>query len=241
MNKLSNPLSVDIATLNINSFESMEQATTFILADGKVRNEFAVAINAEKIVSALEHKNVMKVLKSASLRYADGITIVWAMNKKGANGVRIPGCDLWTCLMQRSVEYKTPVYIVGASPQVNDKVVTKLEDLGVNLIGSQNGYFKDEDKVFTEIARLKPKIVSVAMGSPRQELFIQKCRKLHPDAFYMGVGGTYDVFVGEVQRAPVWMQNMHLEWTYRLLKQPSRVFRQSNLFKFIWLFLRNKL
>ena len=241
MNDLSNPLSVDIATLNINSFESMEQATTFILANGEVRNEFAVAINAEKIVSALENKNVMQVLKSASLRYADGIPIVWAMNKKGTNGVRIPGCDLWTSLMLRSVEYKAPVYIIGASPQVNEKVESKLKNLGVNLIGAQNGYFEDEEKIFTEIAMLKPKIVSVAMGSPAQELFIQKCRKVHSDAFYMGVGGTYDVFVGEVQRAPVWMQKLHLEWSYRLLKQPSRIFRQSNLFKFMWLFLRSKL
>ncbi len=241
MNNLSGPLSVDIATLNINSFSSIEDATNFILSNGEVRSEFAVAINAEKIVRALENESVMQVLKSASLRYADGIPIVWAMNKKGGDGVRIPGCDLWTSLMQRSVEYKIAVYIVGASPQVNEKVATKLQRIGVSLVGAQNGYFEDKEKVFTEIAMLKPKIVSVAMGSPAQEFFIQECRKIHPNAFYMGVGGTYDVFVGEVQRAPVWMQNLHLEWSYRLLKQPSRIFRQANLFKFVWLFIRNKL
>lgn len=232
---------VKLDDLGITSFASMDEAVQYIVAGGEVRKEFAIAINAEKIVSAINEPKIMEVLQAGTLRYADGIPIVWALKQKGVTGVRIAGCDLWTNLMEKSVFYKTPVYIVGASAAVNISVAQKLREVGVNLVGTQDGYFRDESEVIEKIVHSKPKIVTVAMGSPAQEIFIQKCRGEYPEAFYMGVGGTYDVYVGKVKRAPLWMQKFHLEWSYRLLKQPSRIFRQANLFKYIWLLLTKKL
>ncbi|WP_139766913.1 WecB/TagA/CpsF family glycosyltransferase, partial [Salmonella enterica] len=77
------------------------------------------------------------------------------------------------------------------------------------------------------------KIVTVAMGSPKQELLMRDCREVHPHALYMGVGGTYDVFTGHVKRAPKIWQNLGLEWLYRLLSQPRRITRQMRLLRYL--------
>ncbi|EBS5740003.1 lipopolysaccharide N-acetylmannosaminouronosyltransferase, partial [Salmonella enterica subsp. enterica serovar Eastbourne] len=104
-------------------------------------------------------------------------------------------------------------------------------------------YFTAEqrDALFERIRDSGAKIVTVAMGSPKQEIFMRDCRKIHPDALYMGVGGTYDVFTGHVKRAPKVWQNMGLEWLYRLLSQPTRFRRQLKLLKFLGYYYGNKL
>jgi UDP-N-acetyl-D-mannosaminouronate:lipid I N-acetyl-D-mannosaminouronosyltransferase len=232
---------ISIAGIKVTSFSSMNEAVGHVISEGKVNSGFGVAINAEKVVSGINHLHVMNTLQSATLRFADGIPVVWAMAQKGIKGVRIPGCDLWQNLMEESAKYQTPVYIVGASSEVNRLVSDKLKNIGVNLVGAQDGYFVDEELVISKLVTARPQLVTVAMGSPTQEIFINKCREVWPNAFYLGVGGTYDVYVGKVKRAPIWMQKIHLEWSYRLLKQPSRIFRQANLFKFIWLLFRRKL
>jgi UDP-N-acetyl-D-mannosaminouronate:lipid I N-acetyl-D-mannosaminouronosyltransferase len=87
--------------------------------------------------------------------------------------------------------------------------------------------------LFDRIRDSGAQIVTVAMGSPRQEIFMRDCRVVHPDALYMGVGGTYDVFTGHVKRAPKGWQNLGLEWLYRLLSQPSRLKRQLRLLRYL--------
>ena len=87
--------------------------------------------------------------------------------------------------------------------------------------------------LFERIHASGAQIVTVAMGSPKQEIFMRDCRKTHPDALYMGVGGTYDVFTGHVKRAPKIWQNLGLEWLYRLLSQPSRITRQLRLLRYL--------
>jgi UDP-N-acetyl-D-mannosaminouronate:lipid I N-acetyl-D-mannosaminouronosyltransferase len=105
----------------------------------------------------------------------------------------------------------------------------------VNIVGSQDGYFKPEDRtaLFERIRLSGAKIVTVAMGSPKQEILMRDCRNVYPDALYMGVGGTYDVFTGHVKRAPKVWRELGLEWLYRLLSQPTRWRRQLKLLKFL--------
>ncbi|WP_140149361.1 WecB/TagA/CpsF family glycosyltransferase, partial [Vibrio parahaemolyticus] len=110
-----------------------------------------------------------------------------------------------------------------------------------NIVGFADGYFQDDDVMIKKILSLTPDIVTVAMGSPRQEIFIQKCRDAGVDAFMMGVGGTYNVFVGAVERAPESWCKVNLEWLYRLIKEPSRIFRQVRLLKFLWLAITRKI
>ena len=88
---------------------------------------------------------------------------------------------------------------------------------------------------------MEAKVVIVALGSPKQEQFIQRCKEQHPEAFYMGVGGSFDVYVGNVKRAPNFWIKLNLEWFYRLISEPKRIFRQYKLLKFLYLFLFNKI
>ena len=232
-----------VSGLQISPFKSIEEAVNSIInQDGSVCRGFAVAINAEKIISMRKSQNVRKILESATLRYSDGIGVVWALRKKGAICSRIPGCDLWQELMKRAGKRETRVFLVGAKSEVLDQTCEKLiTKYNLLPVGVQHGYFNDEDLLIDKIAKSNAEIVTIALGSPAQEAFIAKCRIKHPNAFYMGVGGTYDVFVGNVKRAPIWAQKYCLEWLYRVAKQPSRMFRQTALLEFFTLLLFNRL
>ncbi len=130
----------------------------------------------------------------------------------------------------------TPVFLVGGKPEVLAQTEAKLRtQWNVNIVGSRDGYFTPEQRqaLFARIHASGAKIVTVAMGSPKQELLMRDCREVHPHALYMGVGGTYDVFTGHVKRAPKIWQNLGLEWLYRLLSQPKRITRQMRLLRYL--------
>ena len=233
----------EISGLQISPFKTMEDAVNFIVnTDGSVNDGFAVAVNAEKIISMRKNKDVRDILESATLRYSDGIGVVWALRKKGANCNRISGCDLWQKLMKKAGQINAKVYLVGATSQVMDQTLEKLySQFNLEPIGAQHGYFDSEEGLVEKIVASNAEIVTVALGSPAQEKFIAKCRVAHPNAFYMGVGGTYDVYVGNVKRAPEWAQRYNIEWLYRVTKQPGRILRQPALLKFLILLLLNNL
>jgi len=232
-----------ISELEVTPFRDMAHVVgSIVTQDGNVKSGFAIALNAEKIISMRKNPDVRKILEMATLRYPDGIGVVWALRKKGAECCRIPGCDLWVELMKTAGQKQTKVFLVGAKPDVMAATKAKLTcEFGVNLVGVQHGYFENEETLITQIADSGAKVITVAMGSPSQEKFIAKCRDKHPDAFYMGVGGTYDVYVGNVKRAPKWAQKSNLEWFYRAIKQPHRIFRQFIILKFLFLLISNKL
>ena len=230
-----------IGGLEISAYDSMEHAVDSILHQGNVVSGFAVAVNAEKIVSSYEKADVKNILESATIRYPDGAGVSLVMSKRGCPSARIPGCDLWLELMKGSAPLSVPVFIVGAKPEVNQQTVDKLkEELNVNVVDSCDGYFKDDAELIERIKQSQAKVVTVALGSPRQENFINKCREVYPEAFYMGVGGTYDVFTDRVKRAPQWAQKYNLEWFYRLACQPTRITRQLKLVKYLSLVVTKK-
>lgn len=232
-----------VADIPATAFDSVDEAVESIFSEsGSIRPGFWIALNAEKIMAARRDPAVRATLMSATQRYADGIAVVWAMRRMGVGGVRIPGCDIWEVLMQRASELDLSVYLVGGRPEVMKATRDKLKkSFGLELKGAQDGYFDDPDAVIEDICNSGAKIVTVALGSPRQERFIQKCRARHAGAFYMGVGGTYDVFVGAVKRAPRAFRKLHLEWFYRLVRQPSRIGRQAVYVKYLILMFMNRL
>jgi len=230
----------EIAEIPLNIFEDMDDAVDHIILDGNnVLAGSAIAINPEKIMRAQNDCETKNAIMAASIRYADGIGVVKTLARKTGKKVsRIPGCELWEEIMLKAGKSDIPVFLLGASPDVSLMTVDKLkQQYQVNLCGVQDGYFdKDsENKLIEEIAASKAKIVTVALGSPRQELFIKKCQKVHPNAFYMGVGGTYDVYTEQVKRAPEIYRKLNLEWFYRLMSDPRRIFRQTNLIKYLYL------
>ncbi|NDJ55456.1 lipopolysaccharide N-acetylmannosaminouronosyltransferase [Enterobacteriaceae bacterium 4M9] len=227
-----------IRGLNLLGWRDMNHALDYLSAGGVMKQGTLVAINAEKVLAAENDAQVRELIAASEFKYADGISVVRSIRKKypQAQVSRVAGADLWEALMERAGRNGTPVFLVGGRPEVLAQTEQKLRaQWNVNIVGSQDGYFNAQarEALFERIRDSGAQLVTVAMGSPRQEILMRDCRRVHPHALYMGVGGTYDVFTGHVKRAPKGWQNLGLEWLYRLLTQPSRITRQLRLLRYL--------
>lgn len=235
-------LKVKICDFYVDCFSNIATASEYIMSECLNRSTIAIAINPEKVLQYIDDIEVSKIINSADIRYLDGIGVVKvAERKSGLKLSRIPGCDLWSELMKRSVGKDTRVFLLGASNSVINITKKGLTESGVNVVGAIDGYFDNTDDVIEMILSSKPHILAVAMGSPKQEQFMLRCKERGLNCFMMGVGGSFDVYAGKVKRAPAIWCNLNLEWLYRLLSQPSRIFRQFRLFRFISLALFNRI
>ncbi|WP_200553519.1 lipopolysaccharide N-acetylmannosaminouronosyltransferase [Kosakonia sp. LAM2021] len=228
----------DLRGLKLVGWRDMQHALDFLCTDGQIKQGTLVAINAEKMLTLEDDAQVRALIEAAEYKYADGISVVRSLRKKfpQAQVSRVAGADLWEQLMARAGKAGTPVFLVGGKPEVLTQTEQKLRtQWQVNVVGSQDGYFSPAQRqaLFERIRDSGAKIVTVAMGSPKQEIFMRDCRAVWPDALYMGVGGTYDVFTGHVKRAPTLWQKFGLEWLYRLLSQPTRLKRQLRLLRYL--------
>lgn len=237
----------EVAGIQILTAKDQTELLDYLVLGNQVRHGMLVAINAEKVILAEDDPQLAKVIAQADYNYADGISIVCTLRRKFPKYrdiQRIAGADLWQALMQRAGEQGIPVFLLGGDAQTLEKTVVQLgEKWGVPIVGAQHGYFSDEQEleIIQQIAQSGAKIVCVAMGSPKQEYLIQRIRLVYPEALYMGVGGSYDVFVGKVKRAPILWQKYGLEWCYRLLTQPTRWKRQLRLLKYGYYYLTKRL
>lgn len=204
--------------------------------------QILIAVNAEKIMMSSKET---KAIINRNFGYPDGIGAVWALKRKGHKKVvKIAGCELWLDIINHSYKEKT-FYLVGGKQQVIEETVEKLkkEFKGINILNYRNGYVKTEQEkkdLINDIKTLKPNVVFVAMGSPKQELLMEDIQKEH-QATYQGLGGSFDVYTGNVKRAPkIWIK-FNLEWAYRLLNEPKRIKRQVVYLPFIIKLLFNKI
>lgn len=201
-----------------------------------------VAINAEKILHATDE---LKAIYNRNLGYSDGAGAVLALKKKGhQNACKIAGCELWLKIIERYSREKS-FYLVGGKPEVIEETIQKLraDFPRINIVGYRDGYLKgnDDEVLIADIAEKKPDVVFVAMGSPKQELLMERMQRVHPEAIYQGLGGSFDVYTGRVERAPEWWIRHNLEFAYRLIKQPSRIKRQIHLVRFLFRVLTNRI
>ncbi|MHA6259029.1 WecB/TagA/CpsF family glycosyltransferase [Sporosarcina sp. CAU 1771] len=197
---------------------------------------FIVAINPEKLMNARKDPELRDILNTATVGIPDGIGVILASRLRGGNiKNRITGVDMMETLCKEAGLRNTPVFLYGAKPGVAQQAADKLQEQFPHLevAGTLDGYVKDEEEVIATINNSGAKILFVAMGSPTQEQFIiRNMEKLNCNVF-QGVGGSFDVFSGNVQRAPAGFRKLGLEWLYRLLKEPSRWKRQLLLPKFL--------
>ncbi|KGN86074.1 WecB/TagA/CpsF family glycosyltransferase [Porphyromonas sp. COT-290 OH860] len=201
-----------------------------------------VAINAEKIIHATDE---LKAIYNRNLGYSDGSGAVFALKKKGyQHACKIAGCELWLKIIERYSGEKT-FYLVGGKPEVIEATVQKLrQDFPtINIVGYRDGYLKsgDDEALIADIAEKKPSVIFVAMGSPKQELLMERMQRQHPEAIYQGLGGSFDVYTERVDRAPEWWIRHNLEFAYRLIKQPSRIKRQIHLVRFLFRVMTNQI
>jgi len=207
-----------------------------------INKKILVAVNAEKILHATD---VSRSIINRNLGYPDGIGAVMALKQKGIkNVVKIPGCELWLDIIKAHHKDKS-FYLVGGKQEIVEETVSKikLSYPKINIVNFRNGYINTEQEtkdLIHDIVQKKPDVVFVAMGSPKQELLMEEMQQKHP-ALYQGLGGSFDVYTGNVDRAPKWWVDNNLEWAYRLVKQPSRIKRQIHLVRFLYLLKMDKL
>lgn len=222
--------------LKINSFISKDEFLDYI----NDKKNILVAINAEKILK--EDKRLKNIINE-NIGYPDGVGAVMALKQKGLTATKIPGSEFWLDIINRYQNEKS-FYLIGTTTEVIENTVKKLklEYPNINILGYQNGFINEEQKkeLKEKLKDLKPDVVFVAQGTPRQEFLMDELIKTHP-ALYMGLGGSFDIYGGDKKRAPKIFLDLHLEWLYRLLKEPTRFGRQLVLVKFLILLKLGKL
>lgn len=190
-----------------------------------------VSINALKVGLARDDVRFRAMLGSFTLASADGVPVVWAAWLLGRPiPGRVNGTDLMFELIQLAERDDHSVYLLGAREAVLDAAITRLtaEHPRLRIAGSQHGYFEPEEEaeLVERVAAAGPDILFVALPSPRKEWFLVRYAERLGAGFAMGVGGSMDVLAGVHPRAPRWMQRTGLEWLFRLLRDPSGMWRR---------------
>ena len=220
--------SIKILGINVYPYLNFED----LINDAVLQKKMLLSVNAEIL---LKSDAILKDIYNNNIGYPDGIGAVMALNKKNVKAVKLPGCELWLKIVEKFANTNKTFYIVGSTDNVINKTISQLktEYPNIKILGYRNGYLNDEDIEILEqnIKALKPDFVFIAMGMPKQEKLMARLYNVHK-AVYLGLGGSFDVFTGNVKRAPKWWIDHKIEFAYRLLKQPSRIKRQLPLIKF---------
>ncbi len=190
-----------------------------------------VVVNVAKLVKAKTDRVLRRIINEADLVGADGVPLVWLSRLlKDPIPGRVNGTDLMEKLVERAAEKGYSIYFLGAKPEVVENVVRiylqKYPTL--KIAGYRDGYFRpeEEDQVAQEIRDSRADILFLAFGSPKKEIFVRKYLYKMNVPVVHGVGGSFDVVAGVTKRAPVWMQNAGLEWFFRLMQEPDRMWKR---------------
>jgi N-acetylglucosaminyldiphosphoundecaprenol N-acetyl-beta-D-mannosaminyltransferase len=184
--------------------------------------------NAEMLAAAKDCETVRQTLLSADLRIPDGIGVAWL--SRGQIRHRIPGVEIGECLLRYAARHHKTVYLLGGLPFRADMAADHLRHrfAGLSIVGTHHGYFEEnseeEKVVLREIASLRPNLLFVCMGFPRQEQFLVRHRpSLTGVSIAAALGGAIDCYAGAVPRAPRIVRQCHIEWLYRTLQDPRRI------------------
>ncbi|KUG05314.1 n-acetylmannosaminyltransferase [hydrocarbon metagenome] len=238
--KKADILGCGIDLLNVD--ETMERIN-YLIESGTA--EQVITLNAEIAYTARQDRQLQTIINSASLVTPDGIGIVWAGRLMGYEiKDRITGIDLIHKVSEKAVNQGWKIYLLGAAPGMADKAARNLSGLypGLQIAGSDHGYHRQEDmeEVINCINLVRPDILLVALGAPRQEFWINNYKDRLDVPVCIGVGGSFDVIAGVKKRAPDYFIKLNLEWLYRLLSEPARIKRQAVLPLFVLQVLKSK-
>ena len=220
--------------------ETLEKIKNAIVLKKQIHH---TVVNAGKIVLMQNNKDLEKSVVEADIINADGQAVVWAANLFGHNiPERVAGIDLMEKLIEISYINNYKCYFLGAREKVVQKLISiyKKKYSEKIIAGYRNGYFleEEEDDIAKKISESGANILFVAITSPKKEIFLNKYKyQLKNINFIMGVGGSFDVIVGKTSRAPLWMQNIGMEWFFRFIQEPRRMWKRYLVgnSKFIWM------
>ena len=209
----------------VDKWLALKKTREILLSRENFPMKWITSINPEKSGRAMADEELRRTINHSFLTIPDGIGIVWAARM---NGIflkeRIPGIDFAWQLLRMAWKYKLPVYLYGAKPENNicARKKVKASFPGISIVGSMHGY-EEWEKVALDIVEKKPVLLLVAMGGGKQEKFIWTYKDVLPVKLAMGVGGSFDVWAGKVERAPIIWQSLGMEWLYRIIKEPMRI------------------
>ena len=214
------------------SFDGLTMAQAVDKALGLAAEErcsYVCTPNPEIVWAAQKDAGLRDAIAGADMTLADGVGVVWAASKLGTPlPERVTGCDLMTALLDK---YTGTVYLLGGKPGVAERAADEIKRHfpTVTVIGTRDGYFDDPSPILAELTALAPRLIFVGMGSPRQELFMARAKKILPRGLMVGVGGSLDVLAGDAARAPEAWRRHNTEWLYRIIHEPSRIKRALKL------------
>jgi N-acetylglucosaminyldiphosphoundecaprenol N-acetyl-beta-D-mannosaminyltransferase len=202
-----------------------------------------VTLNAEMTMAARADASLAAAIAAAALVIADGAGVVWALRRQGHRLRRSPGIELAWDLLEQAAQRGWRTALVGASPAVMETLLARLRRQlpQLNLVFTAHGYQPPEvwPGLQQQLLACRPDLVLVALGVPRQEIWIHALAGQR-SGLWMGVGGSFDVWAGSKKRAPAWMARLQIEWLYRLLQEPSRWRRMLALPAFLLAVLRER-
>lgn len=230
---------------NLTLSEAVDRISEMISRGGQ---HYAVVVNAAKAVVADRDDALRQVLLGADLITADGMSVVWASRMLGTPlKERVAGIDLCERLVERAASRNLSAFFLGASDQSVRGTVEHFlsRHPALRVAGFRDGYFPPAEagEVADTIKRSGADLLFVALGSPAQERWIATWLGRTGARFALGVGGSFDHFSGRARRAPLWMRGAGLEWLYRLLSEPRRLWKRYLIgnIAFAWLVFRQKL
>jgi N-acetylglucosaminyldiphosphoundecaprenol N-acetyl-beta-D-mannosaminyltransferase len=205
-------------------------------------------VNAASISTLVKNEKLRSALNNSDLVNIDGMSVVWALKFFGYENIpeRVACPDLAFDILKMAEKQNYSVFLFGAEAKClalcREKLLNNFPNL--KIAGFRNGYY-DEDKelkIVTLINRTNPDILFIGMPSPRKEFFVEKYRRDLKAKYILGVGGFFEVLSGSKKRAPVWMQNAGIEWFYRFIQDPFRLWKRYSVgnLEFIWLVLQEK-
>jgi len=205
-----------------------------------------VVVNVAKVVNMRKDSELAQSVTECDIINIDGMGVVWGARFLGHDvSERVAGVDLFHELNAMAEKEGFPVFYLGAKDEIVSKtaLIMKKGHPNLRIAGYHHGYFWDaEEAIVEEIRKSGAKLLFVAITSPKKENFINKWKDQLGVDSVMGVGGTFDVVAGKVKRAPMWMQRCGLEWFYRVLQEPRRMWKRYFVTnsKFAWLLLSSK-
>ncbi|MDI6692888.1 MAG: WecB/TagA/CpsF family glycosyltransferase [Anaerosomatales bacterium] len=217
--------------------ETVRRVEELVASGGAAQH---VVLNAAKVVMMRDVPRLADVIRNCEIVNADGQSIVWAGRLCGVPvPERVAGIDLMQRLLRVAESRGWPVYLLGARGEVLNVCIERIRALHPRLVvaGAHHGYFDDAAAVAEDIRRSGARVLFVGISSPKKEFLLADHLAEMGPVFAMGVGGSFDVIAGVTRRAPRWMQVAGLEWLYRLIQEPRRMWRRylvGNV-RFAWL------